>query len=371
LPITFDFTSEVIALRVMRYRYHPAFLFLIHGFFLALVPGPLLAGPIKVGLRETAPFAMQDAEGQWSGIVVDLWDAVAAQNDYSFEYETYRLADLLKALEQGEIDVAVAPLTITAEREKAFDFTLPFMQSGLAIATEVKPGGWWDTVKRFVSLPFLQAAGALACVIAVFGVLIWVFERKKNDMFGGSVAEGIGSGFWWSAVTMTTVGYGDKAPITPAGRVVGLVWMFAAIIIISGFTAGIASSLTVSNLESRIEGLEDLRGERVGVLESSSAAKFLDSERIRYRTFPSLAGMMNALEEGYVLAVVHDRPILRYELEQRDAGDISVLPEILEPQSYAIGLQAGSGLRESVNRRLLEVIQGDTWPETLATYLGR
>jgi ABC-type amino acid transport substrate-binding protein len=81
--------------------------------------------------------------------------------------------------------------------------------------------------------------------------------------------------------------------------------------------------------------------------------------------------MMNALEEGYVLAVVHDRPILRYELEQRDAGDISVLPEILEPQSYAIGLEAGSGLRESVNRRLLEVIQGDTWPETLATYLGR
>ncbi|PXA05111.1 ABC transporter substrate-binding protein [Coraliomargarita sinensis] len=355
----------------MAYRYYLTFFLLLQSFFLASLSGQDASATIKVGLRETAPFAMKDTAGNWSGIAVDLWNAVAARNNYSFEYETYRLADLLKALEAGEVDVAVAPLTITAEREKVFDFTMPFMQSGLAIATEVKPSGWWQTVRRFVSLPFLQAAGALACVIAIFGVLMWFFERKKNEMFGGTTAEGIGSGFWWSAVTMTTVGYGDKAPVTPAGRFVGLVWMFAAIIIISGFTAAIASSLTVSNLESRIESLEDLRGERVGVLESSSAARFLKDERIRYRSYPTLNEMMDELEAGDLVAVVHDRPILRYELEQRDAGDLSVLPELLEPQAYAFGLQAGSRLRESVNRALLEVTQADAWRDGLATYFGQ
>lgn len=348
-----------------------SFLLLMHSLFLAPVHGQDAPTTLKVGLRETAPFAIQDAEENWSGIAVDLWNAVATRNNYGFEFETYRLADLLEALESGEIDAAVAPLTITADREKAFDFTLPFMQSGLAIATEVKPSGWWQTVKRFLSLPFLQAAGALACVIAIFGVLIWFFERRKNEMFGGSAAEGIGSGFWWSAVTMTTVGYGDKAPVTPAGRIVGLVWMFAAIIIISGFTASIASSLTVGNLQSRVESLEDLRGERVGALESSSAAKFLRGERIRYYSFPTLAGMIDALETGDLVAVVHDRPILRYELEQRDAAHISVLQELLEPQAYALALQEGSPLREAVNRSLLEVTQDDAWRESLSTYFGR
>lgn len=354
----------------MRFKRHYTVMFLLLSLLPAWLDATEDAIEIKVGLREAAPFAMRDAGGEWSGVAVDLWDSVAARNNFRFEYETYLLANLLKALETGEIDAAVAPLTITAEREKAFDFTLPFMQSGLAIATEVKPAGWWHTLKRFVSLPFLQAAGALALVIAVFGLLMWLLERKKNEMFGGSTAEGIGSGFWWSAVTMTTVGYGDKAPVTPGGRILGLVWMFAAIIIISGFTASIASSLTVGNLQSSIEDLDDLRGERVAVIESSSAADFLDDQSIRYRSFPTLDSMMEALKKEQVIAVVHDRPILRYELEQGDFGAISVLPQLLEPQAYAFALKEGSPLREPVNRSLLEVIHNEAWPATLAEYLG-
>jgi ABC-type amino acid transport substrate-binding protein len=314
---------------------------------------------------------MQDAEGNWSGIAIELWNAVAERKGFAFTYETYQLSELLEALEMGKIDAAVAPLTITAEREKAFDFTLPFMQSGLAIATEVKPAGWWHSVKRFVSLPFLQAAGALTLVIAIFGLLMWLFERRKNEMFGGTTAEGLGNGFWWSAVTMTTVGYGDKAPVTLGGRLVGLVWMFAAIIIISGFTASIASSLTVGSLQSGIEGLDDLRGESVGVIESSSAAGFLDEVAISYREFPTLTSLMAALENRQVAAVVHDRPILQYELRRLDSAPLSVLPAILEPQSYAFGLNSGSMLKETVNRGLLEVTEEPEWQGVLDYYLGK
>ncbi|MGO2102628.1 MAG: ion channel [Psychroflexus halocasei] len=44
---------------------------------------------------------------------------------------------------------------------------------------------------------------------------------------------------------MTTVGYGDKSPLSLGGRIVGLIWMFMAVIILSSLTAGIASALTV------------------------------------------------------------------------------------------------------------------------------
>jgi len=35
--------------------------------------------------------------------------------------------------------------------------------------------------------------------------VLWIFERKRNpEQFGGTPAQGIGSSFWWAAVTMTT-----------------------------------------------------------------------------------------------------------------------------------------------------------------------
>ena len=48
-------------------------------------------------------------------------------------------------------------------------------------------------------------------MVVLFGVgtLIWILERRKNpEHFSPIPVKGLGSAFWWSAVTMTTVGYG-------------------------------------------------------------------------------------------------------------------------------------------------------------------
>ena len=89
-------------------------------------------------------------------------------------------------------------------------------------------------------------------------------------MFGGSAAQDTGSGLGWPAVTMATVCYGDESPITFAGKVVGLIWMFAGIIIISGLTEAIASSLTVSKLSSNVRGVGDLYSAKVATVPNST-----------------------------------------------------------------------------------------------------
>src|SRR4051794_11266249 len=52
---------------------------------------------------------------------------------------------------------------------------------------------------------------------------------------------GFGDGLWWAIVTMTTVGYGDIAPVTPGGRIVGAVLMISGISALGLFTASIAA----------------------------------------------------------------------------------------------------------------------------------
>jgi len=226
-------------------------------------------------------------------------------------------------------------------------------------------------MKRIFSLAFLKVISALCVVLLGVGLLVWWFERKRNpQQFGGPAAKGIGSGFWWSAVTMTTVGYGDKAPLTPAGRLVALVWMFAAIIIISTFTAGITTALTVSHFKSEVQGPESLPSVRVGSLPGSSSADYLEKHWITYRSFDSVAQGMRAVAENEIDALVYDAPILRYLAKQSYQGVVEVLPFTFFRQDYAFALPAGSPLRERINRVLLEKIGEPEWQDTLNRYLG-
>jgi ABC-type amino acid transport substrate-binding protein len=74
---------------------------------------------------------------------------------------------------------------------------------------------------------------------------------------------------------MTTVGYGDKAPVTVGGRLVAVVWMFASLILIAVFTAHITSLLTVSHLDHRIRGPEDLPRYRVATVAGTTSENYL------------------------------------------------------------------------------------------------
>jgi polar amino acid transport system substrate-binding protein len=330
------------------------------------------AAKLIVGTKHAPPFAIKSEDGTWSGVSIDLWRAVAAELDLKYEFKEYDLAGLLKATREGSIDAAVAALTVTAEREEAMDFTHPLHTTGLSIA--VSPGsraGWLGLLRRFLSLGFLKAVIALAVVLLGVGILAWWFERGKNKpQFGGSAIRGIGSGFWWSAVTMTTVGYGDKAPVTLGGRLVALVWMFAALIVVATFTGAIASALTVGQLEGAINGPADLPKVRVGTVEGSTSENYLRSRRIAYRASKTVAEGLRLVADKEIDAFVYDAPLLRYMANSEYRGKVEVLPIRFERQDYAIGLPSNSPIRETVNRVLLRKIVQREWQDTLYRYLG-
>ncbi|HEX6513621.1 MAG TPA: NAD-binding protein [Chloroflexota bacterium] len=111
--------------------------------------------------------------------------------------------------------------------------------------------GWAQDVVRGPVLVLRTEFGRIVLLMALLLIVssnvIWLLERSDADnaMFSSNYLVGIGDAVWYVIVTMATVGYGDKSPITAGGRVVGSLLILSSVVLVSLFTAT-ASSLLVA-----------------------------------------------------------------------------------------------------------------------------
>ncbi len=327
---------------------------------------------LRVAISEVPPFVIHEPDGSWRGISIDLWREVAKTLGYEFQLLPMPFKDVLPSLEAGKVDVVVGALTVTADREARVDFTHAFYQTGLAIAVRQQGAdSVWTVLRSLFTWRFVSLVLGLAGLLFVAGALLWLFERHRNrQQFGGTTAEGLGHGFWWAAVTMTTVGYGDKSPVKVGGRLVAIVWMFAGLVMVSGFTAALTSALTIDSLQGEIAGPRDLQRVHVATVAGTASARFLDNERIRHSTFPDARSAMQAVQRGQTDAVVYDQPILQYRNAELSQGGLRLLPGTFENQAYAFAVANGNALREPIGQAILHIIEGGAWPELKRKYLG-
>jgi ABC-type amino acid transport substrate-binding protein len=328
---------------------------------------------LNVGTKAAPPFVIKHADGSFSGISINLWEQIADRLQIDYTIKAYDLQGLLQAVKQKDIDVAAAALTITPQREAYLDFSHAFYVDGLGIAVpQSNDKNWIIALKRFISWEFLSVILVLGLVLLIFGCLAWFFERKHNrDEFHDDAVKGIGDGFWWSAVTMTTVGYGDKSPRSLGGRVIALVWMFTSVIIISSFTAAITSAVTVSQLGTSIQGPQDLVDVKVGTVTDSSSAQVLDQRAVHYMDYPSLEDCLRQLKNGRLDAVVYDAALLRYQIKENFADALRVLPHTFTDQAYGLAFPSQHPTREIINQALLTITNSPAWQDTLDAYLGQ
>ncbi len=341
---------------------------------LAPRPGAGQAGEgreLVVGASESAPFAMKQPDGSWRGISIELWRELAAELGLRYRIEERSLEGLLAGLEDGSLDVAAAALTTTEERELLFDFTHPFFLSGLAIAVPAGDDGWLS-LGSFASRDFLRLATLLVGGMLAASLGILAFERSRNpEQFGGPGLRSLGEAFWWAAVTMTTVGYGDRAPRTLGGRAVAGIWMLGGVALISAFTATIASNLTVKRIGGDISGPEDLVGRRVGSVAGSTSEDYLEARGIAPISLETSREAVQALMDGRVDALVYDEPILRHLAISVPEVRMEVLPQIIASEAYAFGTATNSPWREQLDRAVLRQIEFGSLAALVERYVGR
>ena len=149
--------------------------------------------------------------------------------------------------------------------------------------------------------------------IVIFAHLAWLAERNANAaQFPRSYIEGIDDGIWWAAVTFSTVGYGDKAPKTPAGRLIAMVWMFFGVSMIAILTGNMATRFQELSKADAVTGPADLLGRRVCGYPSTFKQPWREGVRMVEVEAASIIECGEMLRDGLVDVVVMDTPIMAY-----------------------------------------------------------
>lgn len=100
------------------------------------------------------------------------------------------------------------------------------------------------------------ASLSLIFALAVFGfaILVWMLERAPTGGMFGRFFDAV----WWAVVTIGTVGYGDKYPLTDGGKVLGILLILSGVVI-TALVSGTVASLFVEQRIREGKGLQDIK----------------------------------------------------------------------------------------------------------------
>lgn len=338
----------------------------------AALPGGAQTAPdrtLRIGTMVAPPFAMLGADGSWDGLSVALLAEVAARAGFRYQLVETDPAALIGEVAAGRLDGAIADIVPTPDAERMVDFTDSYFQGGLAVAVQsIQPISLLDLLKALASWEFRSVLYVLLGLTVVVGALVWAIERWRNPEFERPPARGLFSGFWWATVTMTTVGYGDKTPITVAGRLLGIVWMILTLGLVTLATAQLTAILTADRLNGGVSAVDELARMRVGALAAGPAIGPLQALRAEPELFATVPDGLNALAEGKIDAFVHNEAELTWETGL--IGGVALAPIRFAPEVYAMALPVNSALREPINRAILDTVASPEWLGTLRYYLG-
>ncbi|MEM9486026.1 MAG: transporter substrate-binding domain-containing protein [Cyanobacteria bacterium P01_F01_bin.116] len=310
---------------------------------------------IRVGTKELPPFVSLETSALPYGYSVDLWQEIAGDLTVETEWVTYRsVRDLLAGVTSGEVDVAIAGISITAQRESSgLDFSYPFYQSGLQLMV-TKPGTTVETVTSgMFQWHHLRPIFLIFTSSTLVGGLIWLVERNHNDHFSGNPVQGICQGIWFAVVTLGTFGYGDVTPTKFAGRFIATVWMGLSFFIVADFIA----SLTVYQLSESEMDLQALRGEPVGAIAGTTGEIFLQSQPVKLLTYPDFETAVNALETSTIKGLIQDAPALQHFINLHPHS-FQLAGPLLTNEGYGIAVREDDAeLLEAIDQQILDYQQ--------------
>ncbi|WP_349371841.1 ion channel [Salinarimonas sp.] len=335
---------------------------LLTAFLAAFVSAPVRAqperapAPLVVGVAEMPPYAIRLEDGAWSGLAVDLWRITAEELGLSYRLVDAQGRGLADGLAQGRFDLAL-PALADAEAERAVDFTVAIEPAAIGVARP-RSNGVLEVARNLFGFQFLAVVASLSVLLLAVGAVVWAIERRRNpEQFSPGLVRGLGDGFWWAGVTLTTIGYGDKAPVTLLGRGVAMLWMLVGLVVSAALTASLVTLAGVGDGTRRLVLTDDLGGAVVGARPGSVVAGVLDDAGIAVEPFATVEAGLEGVRAGWIDAFAGPAPTLRAAV----TGTLVVAETRARPLRIAVGLPEGSPLVETLDRAFLDRLASPGW----------
>ncbi|CAM2107687.1 unnamed protein product [Caretta caretta] len=307
----------------------------------------------KIRLVGDGVYGVPEVNGTWTGMVGEL---------------IARKADL-----------AVAGLTITAEREKVIDFSKPFMTLGISILYRVhmgrKPGyfSFLDPFSPGVWLFMLLAYLAVSCVLFLVARLTpyeWYSPHPCSQGRCNLLVNqySLGNSLWFPVGGFMQQG-STIAPRAVSTRCVSGVWWAFTLIIISSYTANLAAFLTVQRMDVPIESVDDLADQTAieyGTIHGGSSMTFFQNSR--YQTYQRMWNYMyskqpsvfvKSTEEGIARVLNSNYAFLlestMNEYYRQRNCNLTQVGGLLDTKGYGIGMPVGSIFRDEFDLAILQL----------------
>ncbi|XP_033174729.1 glutamate receptor 1 isoform X1 [Bombus affinis] len=304
-----------------------------------------------------------------------------------------------------EADIAIAPMTITSERERVIDFSKPFMSLGISIMIKKpikqKPG-------VFSFLNPLSKEIWVCVIFSYIGVSIVLFTVSRFSPYewrvltlstGGDPTMGtrndptlqhphgsqgsphiptssmandfsIINSLWFALAAFMQQGC-DISPRSISGRIVGSVWWFFTLILISSYTANLAAFLTVERMVAPINSPEDLASQtevQYGTLSHGSTWDFFRKSQINL--YSKMWEFMNSRKHVFVktydegirrvrtskgkYALLIESPKNEY-INEREPCDTMKVGRNLDAKGFGVATPLGSPLKDPINLAVLSL----------------
>ena len=328
--------------------------------------------PLRVATAPIAPFVLKQGD-QLTGFSIDLWTELARRLNVDSSWtELNATRELLPAVQRGDVDVAIAAITMTPEREQVVDFSHPYFDSGLQIMVRTENDtSLLNTIRRHLSPAIRQFLLAAIIIMFLLANVLWLVERRSNLNFQKGYVLGILEGLWGVILIIATGEHGDRdTPNWTKRLMVASMWLLG-VVLVAQFTATVTSSLTVQQLRSSIQGPGDLPGKTIATVPGTIAADYLTELGLPYAAVANADQASTMLMQGKVQAIVFDAPTLQYWAAKRGKGVLQVVGPIFRLEKYGIAVAQGSALRKQINEALLEMYEDGSYEEIYGKWFSQ
>ncbi|XP_017881771.1 glutamate receptor ionotropic, kainate 2 isoform X8 [Ceratina calcarata] len=352
---------------------------------------------LVVMTREEKPYVMVKEDknltgnARFEGFCIDLLKWIAGQVGFQYairlvpdhmygvyDPKTKEWNGIVRELMEKRADLAVASMTINYARESVIDFTKPFMNLGIGILFKVpssQPTRLFSFMNPLAVEIWLYVLAAYMLVSFTLFVMARFSPYEWNNphpcLGESDVVENqftVSNSFWFITGTFLRQGSGLN-PKATSTRIVGGIWWFFTLIIISSYTANLAAFLTVERMITPIENAADLAEQTqisYGTLEGGSTMTFFRDSKIgiykkmwEFMESKSPSVFVNSYEEGIkkVLegdyAFLMESTMLDYAV-QRDCN-LTQIGGLLDSKGYGIATPKGSPWRDKISLAILEL----------------